>query len=101
MGLPRLARGQEFVTGEGIVTGARLERQGGGGEEAATWSWHDNPFVGTREFNGLRVMMALLNNWDLKDVNNRVFDTLAGGEAVRHHGPGRHIRAHGQRHHAQ
>ena len=80
VGLPRLARGQEFVTDEGIVTGARLERQGGGGEEAASWSWHENPFVGTREFNGLRVMMALLNNWDLKDVNNRVFDTIAGGE---------------------
>jgi hypothetical protein len=80
VGLPRLARGQEFVTDEGIVTGARLERQGGGGEGAATWSWHDNPFVGTREFNGLRVMMALLNNWDLKDVNNRVFETIAGGE---------------------
>ena len=24
--------------------------------------------------------MALINNWDLKDVNNRVFDTIAGGE---------------------
>jgi hypothetical protein len=79
VGLPRLARGQEFVTDEGIVTGARLERQGGS-EEAATWNWHDNPFVGTREFNGLRVMMALLNNWDLKDVNNRVFDAVAGVE---------------------
>jgi hypothetical protein len=80
LGLPRLARGQEFVTDGDRVMGARLERQGGGGDEAATWSWHDNPFVGTREFNGLRVMMALLNNWDLKDVNNRVFDTAAGGE---------------------
>jgi hypothetical protein len=79
VGLPRLARGQEFVTDEGVVTGARLERQSGGGEEAAGWSWHDNPFVGTREFNGLRVMMALLNNWDLKDVNNRVSDTAEGG----------------------
>jgi hypothetical protein len=79
VGLPRLARGQEFVTDEGLVTGARLERQGGGGEEAATWSWYDNPFVGTREFNGLKVMMALVNNWDLKDVNNRVFDTPEGG----------------------
>ncbi len=79
VGLPRLARGQEFVTDEGIVTGARLERHGGGGEESATWSWYDNPFVGTREFNGLRVMMALVNNWDLKDVNNRVSDTAEGG----------------------
>jgi hypothetical protein len=80
VGLPRLARGQEFVTDEGVVTGARLERQGGGGgEEAITWSWYDNPFVGTREFNGLKVMMALVNNWDLKDVNNRVSDTAEGG----------------------
>jgi hypothetical protein len=80
VGLPRLARGQEFVSGGDIVTGARLERQGGGGgEEAITWSWYDNPFVGTREFNGLKVMMALVNNWDLKDVNNRVFDTAEGG----------------------
>ena len=31
-----------------------------------------DPFVGTREFNGLRVMMALIRNWDLKDENNAV-----------------------------
>ena len=41
-------------------------------KKSGTWSWHHNPFVGTREFNGLRVMMALLNNWDLKDENNAV-----------------------------
>jgi hypothetical protein len=29
--------------------------------------------MGTREFNGLRVMMALINNWDLKDINNAVY----------------------------
>jgi hypothetical protein len=34
------------------------------------WSWKKNPFLGTKELNGLVVMMALLNNWDLKDVNN-------------------------------
>jgi hypothetical protein len=78
-GLTQLARGQEFVSPEGIVTGARLERERERGS-SATWSWYDNPFVGTREFNGLRVMMALINNWDLKDVNNRVFDTAGGGE---------------------
>src|SRR5437763_12198475 len=27
------------------------------------WKWNDNPFVGTREFKGLVVLMALLNNW--------------------------------------
>ena len=81
LGLPRLARGREFVS-EGApvsaVSGARLERDREPGQ-STTWSWYDNPFVGTREFNGLKVMMALINNWDLKDVNNRVSHS-AGGE---------------------
>jgi hypothetical protein len=36
------------------------------------WAWDENPFKGTKEFAGLVVMMGLLNNWDLKDTNNRV-----------------------------
>jgi hypothetical protein len=36
------------------------------------WKWDDNPFVGTREFQGLKIMMALLNNWDIKDTNNKI-----------------------------
>lgn len=36
------------------------------------WKWKDNPFVGSREFQGMKVMMALLNNWDIKDSNNKV-----------------------------
>jgi len=34
------------------------------------WKWHDNPFIGTKEFDGLKVMMILINNWDLKQSNN-------------------------------
>lgn len=36
------------------------------------WKWNENPFSGTREFQGLVVMMSLLNNWDLKDENNKI-----------------------------
>ena len=36
------------------------------------WAWKKNPFVGTKELNGLIVMMALVNNWDLKDLNNEI-----------------------------
>jgi hypothetical protein len=36
------------------------------------WSWKNNPFTGTKEFQGLVVLMALLNNWDLKDANNKI-----------------------------
>jgi hypothetical protein len=78
LGLPRLARGREFVSEGDTVSGARLEREREPGT-STTWSWYDNPFVGTREFNGLKVMMALINNWDLKDVNNRLSHSSGGG----------------------
>ena len=37
-----------------------------------TWSWAKNPFSGSKEFAGFVVLMGLLNNWDLKDDNNKV-----------------------------
>jgi hypothetical protein len=76
-GMKPLSRGQEYVSDGGLVREARLERHGGG-KKLKNWSWYDNPFVGTREFNGLRVMMALINNWDLKEINNEILDE--GGE---------------------
>ena len=44
-----------------------------------TWGWGDNPFKGTREFQGLIVMMGLLNNWDLKDDNNKIIYVPGAG----------------------
>ena len=70
---PRLTRGQEFVGSASEVKGVRLQRHPADEKKAGNWSWHKNPFTGTRQFNGLRVMMALLNNWDLKDENNAIF----------------------------
>jgi hypothetical protein len=72
-GLPTLRRGQTLVSAGGIVHGARLERKPTAVEKLGDWDWFDNPFVGRRELNGLRVMMALLNNWDLKAVNNTIY----------------------------
>ena len=77
-GLPTLQRGEEFVSPGGIVHGARLERKQTAVEKLGHWDWYDNPFVGQREMNGLRVMMALMNSWDLKDVNNAIY--VVGGE---------------------
>jgi hypothetical protein len=71
-GLPsQLQRGQEFVTPGSEVKAVRLQiHPGDEKKEKEDWSWQKNPFTGTREFNGLRVMMALINNWDLTDNNN-------------------------------
>ena len=35
-----------------------------------SWAWDDNPFVGTRELNGLKIVMMLVSNWDNKDVRD-------------------------------
>jgi hypothetical protein len=31
------------------------------------WAWDDNPFLGTRELQGLKILVMLLSNWDTKD----------------------------------
>jgi hypothetical protein len=38
------------------------------------WAFDDNPFVGTRELNGLVAVNVLVNNWDLAPSNNRIYD---------------------------
>ncbi len=73
-GLPKLRRGQSFVAEDGTVHGARLKRRAKELKKVGKWQWSKNPFVGTRELNGLRVMMSLVNNWDLKTENNAIYE---------------------------
>jgi hypothetical protein len=60
----------------------RLEARPEGVKRLDEWSWTRNPFDGTKELQGLIVMMALLNNWDLKDANNKIL-YFPGGEGRR------------------
>ncbi len=43
-------------------------------KDAGEWSWQQNPFVGTRPYNGLRVLMMILNQSDLKNSNNTLYE---------------------------
>ena len=73
-GLPgRLSRGANLIQADGSVLNARFKRHDQR-KKVGIWSWRDSPFKRTREFDGLRVMMALLDNWDLKDENNAILD---------------------------
>ena len=38
------------------------------------WSWYENPFAHTRQFRGLIVANLMLNNWDWKASNNKVYE---------------------------
>jgi len=80
--MPKLDRGRKLVSDEGVIRGVRLERIITGQKKNGNWSWFKNPFVGTKEMNGLRIMMALINNWDLKEINNAVYSQP--GEGVRY-----------------
>jgi hypothetical protein len=39
----------------------------------ADWTWHQNPYVGTRQMNGLLVAQLIVNNWDIKGTQNRIY----------------------------
>lgn len=73
----QVRRGREFVSPDGTIRDARWERMDQ--KKLGEWKWINNPFNKTRELGGLRVLMAMLNNYDMKDSQNSVFE----GEGVR------------------
>lgn len=54
------------------VWDVRFERKDDGFKTLAPWAWMSNAFSGKRELQGLKVLMALINNWDIKDENNKI-----------------------------
>jgi hypothetical protein len=47
------------------------------------WSWSRNEFSNTRPFKGLIVANLILNNWDWKTSNNRIYEVSDGAAASR------------------
>jgi hypothetical protein len=69
-----LHRGRQWIDPDGTSHDTRLKREPKSEKKIAVWHWTRGPFTGTREWNGLRVIMALINNWDLKDENNAIYE---------------------------
>lgn len=65
--VPRLT-----IPGKGTFEDVRLEARPDSEKRFDEWQWESNRFVGTRPFQGLKVMMLLLENWDIKDSNNEI-----------------------------
>jgi hypothetical protein len=63
------------IAGKGSFDNVRLEARPKDVKRVSTWKWDDNPFKGTRELQGLKIMMSLINNWDMKDDNNQILAT--------------------------
>lgn len=65
--LPRLT-----IPGKGTFSNVRLEARPENVEREERWKWDKNPFVGSNELQGLKIMMAMVNNWDLKNPGNNI-----------------------------
>jgi hypothetical protein len=66
------------IPGKGTFSNVRFEARPDDWKRLEGWKWKKNPFVGTPELQGLKIMMALLNNWDLKDSNNQIINIKNG-----------------------
>lgn len=69
-GAGTLSRAAPCLDQDGCFVDARFELDDPDVEklfEAHSWSWTDNPFVGTPELAGLKILSMLISNWDNKD----------------------------------
>lgn len=78
--VPRLT-----IDGKGTFENVRLEARPENIDRFDEWIWTENPFAGKRELQGLKVLMALMENWDLKDENNRILVVQNGNRNELHY----------------
>ena len=69
------------IHGKGTFTNVRFEARPEEWDRVGEWKWKRNPFLGTPEYQGLKIMMAMINNWDLKDSNNETIQIGKGSDA--------------------
>jgi hypothetical protein len=59
---------------EGPQLGARFRPKLTDREVVGEWDWYANEFLHTQPFKGLVVVNVMLNNWDWKTSNNKIYD---------------------------
>jgi len=75
-----------LADGSGLheIPGGRFRLSDGSLKSLGRWTWEDNPFVGTKPFQALLVVLVALNSADLKNSNNSLYELRpARGEAAR------------------
>ena len=80
-GAGALTRARSLVAGDGSFTDARFELEDRSVRmlfDEHSWAWNDNPFVGTRQLDGLKIVVMLLSNWDGFFNNHFVYHDVHG-----------------------
>lgn len=83
-----LARARSCIDDAGRFADARFELEDRRVRmlfDEHSWAWDDNPFVGTPQLSGLKMVNMLLSNWDTKDrrdvargSNTAIFEVRSG-----------------------
>jgi hypothetical protein len=60
--------------GTRVVPGGRFRLKDNALKDRGEWSWQQNPFVGSRPYHGLLVILMMFNSTDLKNANNTVYE---------------------------
>ena len=69
-GITALNRAKDCVTDDGRFENGRFELEDHSVRmlfDEHSWAWDDNPFLGTSQLHGLKIVNMLLSNWDTKD----------------------------------
>ena len=65
------------------VSGGRFRLKVAELKDRGTWSWQQNPYVGTRPYQGLLTILLLFNSSDLKNSNNNLYEHRRADRAER------------------
>jgi hypothetical protein len=74
-----LKRAKSYIQSDGSFTDARFQLRSDSPKflTNANWTWTSNPFLGSHELNGLKILVMLLSDWDTKDARD-----FSGGGAT-------------------
>jgi hypothetical protein len=73
-GVGTLRRAAKSIGPDGTFRIARFERRPPDvARTGQRWAFDKNPFLGSKELSGLKIVTALLNHWDIKSSNTDVF----------------------------
>jgi len=69
--------------GTHVEPGGRFRLKDDTLKEVGPWRWEQNPFVGTKPYQGLLVLLMMFNSSDLKNSNNSLYERRNGDRMER------------------
>jgi len=74
--LPAFTLKDDF--GKTVEVGGRFRLKDESLKDTGYWKWEENPFVGTKPYQGLIVALMMFNSTDLKNTNNTLYEHKNG-----------------------